>query len=112
MTKKVARLDKRLRLREQQTIAAEDEKRTRKWLMEIGIPMMKKDFDALVGRVKVKREARNAAMYEALEQAAQLAELTDEHQTRMMGYGNTGGAALTARVIRAWAQGLKDHLQR
>lgn len=89
--------------------SALEEAATKKWMEEIGIPLLRKDLQRLEGRIKAKREDRNSIIFETLEFAAQIAELAEKKQNADHGAANTGGASLTARVIRAYAMGFEGY---
>lgn len=89
--------------------SALEEAATKKWMEEIGVPLLRKDLQQLEGQIKAKRGDRNSTIYETLEMAAQIAELAEKKQDADYGATNTGGAALTARVIRAYAMGFEGY---
>jgi hypothetical protein len=99
-------VERRIKLRN----AEEMEQAAYKKFMEtVGIPMLVADEVSLRRLAQTRAKNRHQLLYEAVEFAAGIADLAEQKQDADYGSANTGGAALVATTIRAYAETLLAH---
>jgi hypothetical protein len=105
--------ERRIKLRNTKAMlrAAEEIERAayEKFMKNVGIPMLIADEVSLRRLAQTRAKNRHQLLYEAMEFAAGIADMAEQKQDADYGSANTGGAALVAATIRAYAETLQAH---